>query len=614
MHKKLDKYFYALGTSGLNSPRYIVISTNVIFAYIHILIRQLVGNFMKKPIIGIDLGTTNSLLAIFEDGAPRILANSLGKLLTPSVVAVRNYGLLVGQAAWDIAASEPQMAAAAFKRKMGANAKIRLGPYDLTAPELSSLVLKKLKFDAETELGTEITDVVVSVPAYFNQIQREATQTACLLAGLTPLQLINEPTAAALAYGLNDREGESQFMIFDLGGGTFDVTVLEHYDGVMEVKASSGDAYLGGEDFTRIIQSMLADDIGKELDILSIEDQNRLLYFAEKAKQQLSSDEAFEFKFSLASSEEEFKACLSPEAFEAAAGALIKRMRRPIHACLYDNDGNRRDIDRVILVGGATRMPLAKRLAAREAHLFPDATINPDHAVVIGAAIQAALIAEDKALDDVVMTDVSPFSVGVGSSWEGVSGKRISDLFVPIIERNTPLPASRSERFRTTADNQTRMCIDVYQGEAAHVHDNIALGEFNVCIPRNKAGKEAVDVRVTYDVSGLIEIEAKCDSTGVKNTMIVETNTSKLDDVEIKQKIASLAHLKVHPKDDEANLALLSRLNRLFEMTMSDNREEIMHMMVDFQSVLEKQDPKLIKVQRDELSKQLDMIDRFYVS
>lgn len=259
-------------------------------------------------------------------------------------------------------------------------------------------------------------------------------------------------------------------------------------------------------------------------------------------------------------------------------------------------------------------MPLAKKLAAKETQLFPDATINPDHAVVMGAAIQAALIAEDKALDDVVMTDVSPFSVGIGSSSKGETGVRVEDIFSPIIERNTPLPASRVQRFYTTSNNQKSILVDVYQGEAVYVQDNVYLDKFNISIPKAKSGKESIDVRITYDISGLIEVEATAVSTGMKNSLVVETNVSNLDKSEIQAKLASLAKLKVHPKEDEANIALLNRLNRLYEMTSDTNRDEVRRMLVDFESVLAKQDPKAIEISRDELIEELDMIDEFYVT
>lgn len=563
------------------------------------------------PAIGIDLGTTNSLIAVFEDGAPRLLGNRLGGNMTPSVVALDDNGLLVGQTARDRAITEPKTSIATFKRMMGTKAKIHLGPHVFTPPELSALVLRALKEDAEAELGTTVDEAVISVPAYFNQFQREATQTAARLAGLTPLRLINEPTAAALTYGLQDREGESQFLVFDLGGGTFDVTVLEHFDGVMEVKASSGDAHLGGEDFTNVVVDLLADRAGLNVDSLSRQDQARLQYYAEQAKQQLSSDDTCSFSFEMG--KRLYGITISPRDFEAAADPLITRLLRPIHHCLYDTTGAMRRLDRVIFVGGATRMPLVRRLIAKHLQLFPETSMNPDHVVALGAAIQAGLIKEDRALDDVVMTDVSPFSLGIRSG-EGRGRGQVNDLFSPIIDRNTPLPASREERYQTVADRQKMIGIDVYQGEAVRVTDNILLGRFDIAVPPAPAGEESVTVRITTDPSGLVEVIATVVSTGLSETMVINTQDSRLSEDEIRDRLAALDNLKRHPRKDELNIATLNRINRLYEMTVGDDRNELREMYARFTSALERQIPEEIAELRVSLGKVLDNIDRFYVS
>ena len=564
------------------------------------------------PAIGIDLGTTNSLISVFENGAPRLLRNRLDSEMTPSVISLGENGLLIGQSAWDRAITDPKNSIAAFKRRMGTEKRTSLGIHVFTPPELSALVLRAMKEDAEAELGETIDEAVISVPAYFNQLQREATQTAARLAGINPLRLINEPTAAALAYGLHDREGESQFLVFDLGGGTFDVTILEHFDGVMEVKASSGDAHLGGEDFTAAMRDLLAERTGLIVDELSSGDRARLKYYAEQAKRQLSSSSAAH-SFSFEMMDKSFDVTITPEEFEAKAAPLIKRMLRPIHHCIYDNHGRMRQLDRVILVGGATRMPLVKRMIAQHLHLFPEAILNPDHVVAMGAAIQAGLIREDRALDDVVMTDVSPFSLG-GRSGQGEGRDRFDDLFSPIIDRNTPLPASREETFTTASDYQKKISLDIYQGEAARASDNVKLGSLKVAVPSAPAGEEIITVRITTDQSGLVEVIATIGSTGESKSMVVETRDSRLSEEDIQSRLAKLENLKRHPRDDEVNAAILNRINRLYEMTTGNDREELGRMYAQFAGALERQDPREITPLREALAKTLNKIDRFYVS
>ena len=569
---------------------------------------------MTQPPVGIDLGTTNSLVAAFTDGAPVLLANARDRLMTPSAVALQDGRVLVGQAAWDHGITAPNEVATAFKRRMGTDVAIPLGEMTMGAADLSALVLKALRRDAEARLGEAITEAVVSVPAYFNQPQREATRTACRLAGIEPLALVNEPTAAALAYGLQDREGESQFLVFDLGGGTFDVTVLEHFEGVMEVKASSGDGHLGGEDFTDALLRLLCRGAGLDESTLDVEARSRLRYYAEAAKRALSGVETRRFEFELDGTVH--AAAIDVEAFEAEVEPLIRRMRRPLHRCLYDADGRERPIDRVILVGGATRMPLARKLVARELRMFPEMGIDPDHTVALGAAVHAALIKEDRALADVVMTDVSPFSVGMATS-EGHEGVgRIRDLFLPIIPRNTPLPASREERVHALHLDQRNIRVDVYQGEAAHASDNVKLGTFDVPIPADPERERcaALDVRITQDVSGLIEVVGRIEGSKRTESLVVETQASQRSPDEIRRRMAALDHLKIHPMEDEANVAVLNRVKRLYEMADERDRPFLRRLLVEFERVLAEQDPKPIAEHRARLTGKLDAIDDVYVS
>ena len=567
---------------------------------------------MSQPPIGIDLGTTNSLIATLVDGKPELLQNAVGETLTPSVVAVHDGTVLVGQAAKERLVTDPRNATAAFKRRMGTKNSVKLGAKSFLPEDLSALVLRKLKDDAEAQLGCTIEDVVVSVPAYFNQSQRQATSVACRLAGLNPVGLVNEPTAAALAYGLQNREDESQFLVFDLGGGTFDVTILEHFDDVMEVKASSGDAFLGGEDFTDALAQQIALEMHREWASLGKDLQRQIRIHADNLKHHLSSNESYDI--SLLDGDEQIDISVTRSDFESASKQLMRRMLRPIERCFYDTELSPEKLDRVIMVGGATRMPMVRQMIARHLKKFPEANINPDHAVALGAAVQAGLLAEDKALVDVVMTDVSPFSVGVEVATPTGKNNFLFGFFDPIIERNTPLPASREKYFHTLQDNQTKLEVVIYQGEAPKVSDNVELGRFELRVPRAKAGEEGMAVRITYDTSGLIDVSARSLNSDDSASLVIKDNAQSLSEKELAARLKAMESLKVHPREDEENIALLARLDRLYSMARGEDRDYIRSLIVDFELVLGRQEPTEIADAHREISEVLNKIDDFYVS
>ncbi|OKH88974.1 Hsp70 family protein [Thalassospira sp. TSL5-1] len=562
--------------------------------------------------IGIDLGTTNSLVAAFIDGEPKLIPNALGNYLTPSVVSIENNELLVGQAARERLLTHPKNTAAVFKRKMGTDASLRLGGVAYSPEDLSSLVLAKLRQDAEAYLGCEIRDVVVSVPAYFNQTQRQATKNACALAGLNLVRLVNEPTAAALAYGVHQRDAETQFLVVDLGGGTFDVTILEMFDGVMEVKASSGDAFLGGEDFTEVLAKLICEKLDFPWAKLGANLQSEIRARANTAKIRLSDDDAW--TVSLQIKNEMHEIVLSRQAFEEAAKPILRRMLVPIERCMYDTGLDHHALDRILLVGGATRMPMVRHMVTRCFSKFPEFEIDPDHAVALGAAVQAALASEDRALDDIVVTDVSPFSVGIDVSEELPDGKCVHGLFAPIIERNTPLPASRNEVFYARNARQRSVSTKIYQGESAYVSENVLLGKFRVKLPRKLDEAECVDLLITYDTSGLLEVEATVLSTGEKTGMVIEALADGLSEQDVAARLEKMKALKVHPRDNEVNQALLSRLRRVHEMALGNTRSQILTMIAQFDAVLNGRDPKEIERVRGELEEILDAFDDLYVS
>lgn len=403
--------------------------------------------------------------------------------------------------------TEPQNSAALFKRPLDAAKTYQLGKKKFSAEELSAIILKSLKSDAEAHLGHEICDVVISVPAYFNELQRKAVKAAGKMAGLNPLRLINEPTAAALTYGLQDLDAESCILVFDLGGGTFDVSILEVFEGVMEVKATAGDAYLGGEDFTDTLVEHLKSkltELPKDFDMAP------LRKLAEQAKLQLSEQHQVTVSCHIAGHDLDIP--LTREKFETICADLLARLRRPVERCLYDAKIAVNEIDKVVLVGGATRMPVIRSMVGKQLRKLPESRLNPDHVVALGAAVQAGLIGKNKALDDVVMTDVSAFTPGMEISKQMGTVSQ-SGYFAPILERNSVVPISREIIVQTTVPGQENVEVRIFQGEAPVVKSNIFLGELSVRVPINHKEHEAISVRLTYDVSCLLEVDVTVLST-----------------------------------------------------------------------------------------------------
>ncbi len=569
---------------------------------------------MSSYSVGIDLGTTHSLIAVFEeeDGV-KLLPGADGQVLTPSAVSLGEDGhILIGAPAYARRLSDTVCTHTAFKRHMGTGKEFKLGKQSHSAPDLSALVLRKLKDDFVAAYPDgEIGKLVVSVPAYFSSAQREATMLAAELAGLPKPRLVNEPTAAALAYGLNERESEQSFIVLDLGGGTFDVSIIEMFDGVMEVRASSGDAMLGGEDFTMAIALDIAEKSGHDWKKYSAEDQSRIAATAEALKRRLTQTEQAEATLELQSKNLTYK--IDRHHFEELCAALLIRMRRPIERSLYDAKLTVDEIDRVILVGGATRMQMIRGLASRMLRKLPESGLDPDEVVARGAAVQAALVQRNAALDDMVMTDVAPFSLGIASRVITPTGGRIEGGFSPIIERNTTLPASREQRFWTVADNQREIRIQVYQGEAPIAQENVLIGSTSAYLPPAKAGHDGVDVRFSYDPSGLLHVRITTISTGVQKEMVIEGSASALSSAERKRRLKALESYMVHPREDSLNLALRERLKGLYAMYLGQDRFQITDLIARFDAALEGQDPREIERLRSELSDAADKLENDYV-
>ncbi len=563
-------------------------------------------------IVGIDLGTTNSLVGIWRDGISQLIPNSLGDFLTPSCVSLGDDGtVIVGQAARDRLLSHSDRTAATFKRYMGTTRETRLGSRKFRPEELSAFVLRALKADAEAYIGHPVTEAVITVPAYFSDAQRKATKAAGELAGLKVERLLNEPTAAALAYGLWENRDGGKYMVIDLGGGTFDVSLLEVFNGVVEVRATAGDNYLGGEDFLDAIVAEYMNRVGKTAGLPPVESNHPahqiLRRQAELAKRLLSDQDSAEI--SVRWNDALVSWTISRDTFAMISDTLLQRMRAPIVRTLRDARIEPEQLDQVILAGGATRMPMVRRMISLLFGRLPSANIDPDQVVGRGAAVQAGLKMDDKALNEVVLTDVAPYTMGIAISRKLANGERISGLYMPIIERNTVVPVSKSSVISTAQDFQKVVSIEICQGESRLSKDNIPLGKLAIGIPERPEGQESVDVRFTYDVNGLLEVEATVVSTGVSKSIVIEENPGVLTAEEISERFKALAKLKLHPREDDRNIAVLARVDRLYEELLGAEREQISSAAQQFQLALEHQDLKEVEATRILLEQFLDKIE-----
>ncbi|WP_340010643.1 molecular chaperone HscC [Paenibacillus sp. FSL H7-0690] len=557
--------------------------------------------------IGIDLGTTYSLAAYWDGSQAVIIPNVLGEHVTPSIVSVDAGGeVLVGRIAQERLITHPQLTASTFKRFMGSAKKYTLGTMTFTPEELSSFVLRSLKEDAENHLGESVTNAIISVPAYFNDVQRKATKKAAELAGLQVERLISEPTAAALAYGLHQNQ-ETSFLVFDLGGGTFDVSILELFEGVMDVKSIAGDNYLGGEDFTEILVAYFIQKNKLDAESLTPITRSMLYKQAEQSKRILGTESAATMRIVI--KEEEYVLTIERSELEQLVQPLLIRLRQPIERALRDASLQPSDLDGIVMIGGATKMPLIKQIISRMFGKMPYANISPDETVALGAAVQVALKQRDQALDEMILTDVCPYTLGTSVLRRGSSGQTSSGHYFPIIERNTPIPVSRVERLYTAADNQKIISVDVYQGESPRVENNLFLGEMEFQIPQAPRGEESIDVRYTYDVNGILEVEVTTVSTGQKHQMIIEQNAGAMTKKQIEARLLELRSIKIHPRERTENRLLLARGERLYEEVLGNQRKFIAQCLKVFEDALYTQNEKVIEKAAQAFNEQLAEIE-----
>ena len=536
-------------------------------------------------IVGIDLGTTNSLIAYFTQEGPKIIPNRLGKNLTPSVVSVDEEGnVYVGETARERMSLYPDSVAMAFKRSMGTERTYELSGRKFKPEELSSMVLRALKEDAEAFLGEEVTEAVISVPAYFDDKRRKATKRAGELAGLKVERMISEPTAAAVAYGLYDKTRDTRFLVFDLGGGTFDVSVLELYHNILEVRAVAGDNYLGGEDFTQVMMKLFLQKSGILLHRLSEKEQVRLYRQAEKAKCGLNDKEKVSMTFLYG--EEQKEEVITYKEYEEACEELLMKIREPVKKSLADAGLKLGDIDEVILIGGATKLTIVRDFLIRLFRKFPDNKLNPDETVALGAAVQAAMKERREEVKEVILTDVCSFTLGTEVVVEYEEGKFEDGRFCPIIERNTVIPASHTERLYTARDNQDKVRVRVLQGESRFARNNLFLGELEIEVPKGSRGQESVDVTYTYDINSLLEVEVKVVSTGVSRKMIIKGQENQMTEEEIAKRMEELAYLKIQPRDYEENRLVLLRAERMYEESLGERRRRLDTYITAFEAAL----------------------------
>lgn len=556
-------------------------------------------------IVGIDLGTTNSLVCIFRNGKSELIPNSFGEFLTPSCVGIDDDGekILVGKIAKDRLISHPDMTVSSFKRYMGTDKKLIVGEKVFTAPELSSFVIRQLKEDAEAYLGEPVEEAVISVPAYFDDNGRNATKMAGELAGLRVERIINEPSAAALAYRKDDDE-DATFLVCDLGGGTFDVSVVDAFDNIIEIAAVAGDNHLGGDDWNAAIAQYFCDENGIKVEDLSPETKAIILKQAEMCKIALNSSEPIIMSVSIGP--DSYMASLTSKKLVEISASLFKRIEEPIRRALHDASMTVMDIDYVVMVGGSSKMLTVSKYIEQLVGREMKSDIDPDKVVGIGAGVVAGIKSRDEDIKDTILTDVCPFTLGTNVI---NYAKHDDPLFSPIIERNSVLPTSHMERYYTVNDNQDKMVFKIYQGENMYCRDNTLLGDIEIKVPKNKAGEECCEVRFTYDINGILEVDVKCVSTGETRNKVILNKNIKLTDEEIALKQAELQKLKILPRDEEENKAIIARAERLYEEAFGEFRDIIGANTMNFLEILSKQDSKKIRRAKTQFVKFLDMVE-----
>ena len=546
--------------------------------------------------IGIDLGTTNSCVCVYEGGEAKVIANPEGNRTTPSVVAFKKGEIIVGDAAKRQVVTNKDTVSS-VKRLMGTNEKVHVNDKDYTPEEISAMILGDLKKTAEAYLGETVTKAVITVPAYFNDAQRQATKNAGKIAGLEVERIINEPTAAALAYGLDKQDKTEQILVYDLGGGTFDVSILELGDGVFEVKSTSGNNHLGGDDFDKKIVDYLVEEFKKENGVDLTKDKmamQRLKDASEKAKKDLSGMSTTQISLPFLSQGEDgplhLELSLTRAKFEDLIRDLVESTKEPVRKALKDAKLSASDIDKVLLVGGSTRIPMVQELVKKELGKEPSKGVNPDEVVAMGAAIQGGVLTGE--VDDIVLLDVTPLSLGI---------ETLGGVCTVLIPKNTTIPTSKSQVFSTAADNQPAVDIHILQGERAMAADNKTLGNFQLTnIPAAPRGVPQIEVTFDIDANGIVNVKAKDLGTGKEQSITITSSTNLSDDeIERMRKEAEENKEADAKRKEEADLK--NEAEQVIFQTESSLKE--------LGDKVDKKDKETAEKQKDELKKALEKGD-----
>lgn len=546
-------------------------------------------------IIGIDLGTTNSLAAVWQDGKSVLIPNAFGEYLTPSVVSIGEDGIVyVGKTAKERLSSHPEDSASVFKRFMGTSRKYLLGGREYLPEELSAFVLKKLKEDAQNYLGEEIDEAIISVPAYFNDMARNATKRAGIIAGLNVERIINEPSAAALACQNREQLEDATMLVFDFGGGTLDVSLVECFDNVIEIMAVSGDNQLGGSDFDHMLAVHFTRSINLEFDGLSAETQAVIRKSAENCKRELTENKTAEMIVNCPEVNKKIE--ISRKDVVNICAPLFERMRKPVSKVLMDTKTAAEQVTHIVLVGGSCKMPVVQQFISHILSRQDIKIAEPDYMIALGCGVCAGIKERNADVKDMLLTDICPFSLGVDIVNYQDYNRPIMSF---IIERNSPLPMSREQAYVTAHDAQSTMKLQIYQGEAMYAEENIYLGEIEFDIPIRKRGEVECFVRFTYDINGVLEVEARIPMTGEKKRLVIVNKGLTLTQEEIETKLAEFEKIKINPADDEENLYVLEWGERLFmQCSDEDMRNNIMKRVQYFQHVMKNDAYHLPKVRK----------------
>ena len=557
----------------------------------------------KMTVIGIDLGTTNSLGCVYRNGKAELIPNAYGSYLTPSVVSMTEDGkLIVGQPAKDRLITHPERTVSSFKKDMGTGRSWKPGEKSFLPEELSSLVIRSIVEDAQNYLGEEIEEAVISVPAYFHDEQRVAVKRAGALAGIHVERIVNEPSAAALASYFTANE-EQNMLVFDFGGGTLDVSLVDCFDTMVEIVSVAGNNRLGGDDFDRLIAEHFLREHGVARQQLRAQEYAVLLKQAERCKKLLSEQD--EVVMHATVGDQLYESTYTMDRLFEESKALLKEIRQVIGRALKDGKMTIHDVDLVVMAGGSSKMPLIQKYIRHLFHKAPMVQGNCDELIALGLGLVCGVKERKEEIKDYILTDICPFSLGVATINEADPDRA---YMANIINRNTVLPCSRVRRFYTASDQQDYVVVEVHQGENTYAQDNLLLGKIEISVPPKPKGKEAVDVRFTYDINGILMVDTRVVSTGVVKTHII---SQKIPEAELEERVRELEKLKVHPRDLSENQQMMERLEALYQEVYPEQKEQVQQMIRTFEKFLDGQNPRQIQGYRRYLEKAVSMLEYY---